>query len=135
MSASPQRDPIPMPKTCNFPPAHCLRSSKSWRYAFTWNELILRLRPDVKTGTKWSAREANQEAESTLQAKEIIGFAPTNRVDLDIKRNQLFCKQCPNGKRFMVIEGLRNVVEEQWTTTAVSQSKNVLGQHEIIFVR
>ena len=42
------------------------------------NEIIRKAYPEIKSGTKWSAVKATQEAECSLRIKDTIGDTQTN---------------------------------------------------------
>ena len=47
---------------------------------------------EIRTGRKWSAAEATQEAESSLRIKEIMGVTQTGRAGLGSTTHQFFSK-------------------------------------------
>ena len=44
------------------------------------DEVIRKAYPEIKSGTKWSAVKATQEAECSLRIKDIIGVTQTNQA-------------------------------------------------------
>ena len=44
------------------------------------DDVIRQVQPEVRTGTKWSAAKAVQEADASLQIKEVIGATQTGRA-------------------------------------------------------
>ena len=50
------------------------------------DEIIRKAYPEIKSGTKWSAVKAAQEAEYNLRIKDIIGVTQTNRARLGRSR-------------------------------------------------
>ena len=46
------------------------------------DEIIWNAYPEIKSGMKWSAVKATQEAECSLRIKDIIGVTQTNRAGL-----------------------------------------------------
>ena len=87
------------------------------------DEIIQKAYPEIKSGTKWSAFKAAQEAECSLRIKDIIGVTQTNRAGLDSTSKKVFSKVGPKRKRDMVSEEVRMFEEEQRKTSAVTQAK------------
>ena len=79
--------------------------------------------PEIKSGTKWLAVKAAQEAECSLRIKDIIGITQTNRAGLGSTSKKVFSKVGPKGKRDMVSEEVRMFEEEQRKASAVTQAK------------
>ena len=63
------------------------------------DEIILKVYPEIKSGMKWSAVKAAQEAECSLRIKDIIGVTQTNRAGLGSTSKKVFSKVGPKGKR------------------------------------
>ena len=87
------------------------------------NELIRKVYSGIKSGTKWSAFKAAQEAECCLRIKDIIGVTPTKRVRLSSTSNKVLSKVDPKGRK---IYGERRGQDVSWgakTATAVTQDK------------
>ena len=87
------------------------------------DEIIWKAYPEIKSGTKWSAIKAVQEAECSLRIKDIIGITQTNLAGLGSTCKNVFPKVGPEGKRDMVSEEVRMFEEEQRKVSAVTQSK------------
>ena len=87
------------------------------------NEILRKAYPEIKSGTKWSAVKAAQEAESSLRIKDIIGVTQTNRAGLGSTSNKVFSKMGPKGKRDMVSEEIRMFEVEPRKASAVTQAK------------
>ena len=87
------------------------------------HEIIGKAYPEIKSGTKWSAVKAAQEAECSLRIKDIIGVNQNNRAGLGSMRNKAFSKMGPKGKIDMVSEEIRMFEEEQRTASTVTQAK------------
>ena len=67
------------------------------------DEIIRKTYPEIKSGTKWSAVKAAQEAECSPRMKDIIDVTQTNRAGLGSTSKKVFSKLGPKGKRDMVI--------------------------------
>ena len=87
------------------------------------DEIIRKAYPEIKSGTKWSAVKATQEAECSLRIKDIIDVTQTNRAGLGCTSKKVFSKVGPKGKRDMVSEEVRLFEEEQRKPSAVTQAK------------
>ena len=72
------------------------------------DEIIRKAYPEIKSGMKWSAVKAAQEAECSLRIKDI---------------NKVFPKVCSKGKRDMVSKEVRMFEEERRTASVVIQAK------------
>ena len=81
--------------------------------------IIRKAYPEIKSGTKWSAVKAAQEAE----CKDIIGVTQINRAGMGNTSKKVFSKVGPEGKRDMVSEEVRMFEEEQKTASTVTQDK------------
>ena len=92
-------------------------------YIYIYDEIIRKAFPEIKSGTKWSAIKAAQEAECSLRIKDIIGVTQTNRAELGSTRKKVFSKVGPKGKRDIVSEEVRMFEEEQRKVSAVTQVK------------
>ena len=68
------------------------------------NEIIRKAYSEIKSGMKYSAVKAAQEAECSLRIKDIIGVTQTNRAGLDSTCNKVFSKAGPKEKRDMLSE-------------------------------
>ena len=87
------------------------------------DEVIRHVSPEVRTGTKWSAAKAVQEAEASLQIKDIIGATQSGRAGLGSTPHQWFSKADSKGRRGMVITELHMFEEEKRMATAAGQAK------------
>ena len=87
------------------------------------DKIIQKAYPEIKSGRKWSAVKTAQEAECSLQIKDIIGVTQTNRAGLGSPSRKVFSKVDPKGKRDMVGEEVRMFEEEQRKTSVVTQAK------------
>ena len=76
------------------------------------DEVIRKAYPEIKSGSKLSAVKAAQEAECSLQIKDIIGVTQTNQAWLDSMSNKIFFKVGQKGKRDMVCKEVRMFEEE-----------------------
>ena len=54
------------------------------------DEIIWKAYPEIKSGMKWLAVKASQEAECSLWNKDIIGITQTNRAGLGSTSNKVF---------------------------------------------
>ena len=87
------------------------------------DDVIHQVQPEVRTGTKWSAAKAVEEAEASLQIKEVIGATQTGRAGLGSTPHRWFsCEDC-GGHRNMVITELNMIAEEKRVATAAGQAK------------
>ena len=87
------------------------------------DEIIWKAYPEIKSGMKWSAVKAAQEAECSLRIKDIIGVTQTNRAGLGSTSKKIFSKVGPKGKRDMVTEEIRMFEDEQRKASAFIQAK------------
>ena len=83
------------------------------------DEIIWKVYPEIKSGSKWSAVKAAHEAECSLRIKDIIGVTQTNQAGLCSTSKKVFSKVSPKGKRDMVSEKVRMFEEEQRKASAV----------------
>ena len=70
---------------------------------------LYNVQPEVRTGTKWSAAKAVQEAEASLQIKEVIGATQTGRAGLGSTPHRWFSREDSKGRRDMVITELKMI--------------------------
>ena len=87
------------------------------------DEVIRQVQPEVRTGTKWSAAKVVQEAEASLQIKEVIGATQTGRAGLGSTPHLWFSREDSRGRRDMVITELKMIEEEKRVATAAGQAK------------
>ena len=87
------------------------------------DEIIRKAYPEIKSGMKCSAVKTPQEAECSLQIKDIIDVTQTNRAGLGSMSKKVFSKVDPKGKRDMVSEEVRMFEEEQRKASAVTRAK------------
>ena len=87
------------------------------------DDVIRQVQPEVRTGTKWSAAKAVQEAEASLQIKEVIGAIQTGRACLGSTPHRWFSREDSRGHRDMVITELKMIEEEKRVATAAGQAK------------
>ena len=87
------------------------------------NKIIHKGYSEIKSGMKWSAVNAAQEAKCSLRIKDTIGVTQTNQVGLGSTSTKVFSKVGPKGKRDMVSEEVRMFEEDQRTASAVTQAK------------
>ena len=88
------------------------------------DDVIRQVQPEVRTGTKWSAAKAVQEAEASLQIKEVIGATQTGRAGLGSTPHRWFSREDSRGRRDMVITELKMIEEEKRVATAAGQAKH-----------
>ena len=95
------------------------------------NEIIWKAYPEIKSGTKWSTIKTAQEAECSLQIKDIISVTQINRAGLGSTSKKVFSKVGPKGKRDMMSEevSLRKSKEKP---VLLLRPNNVLGQNGMI---
>ncbi|XP_063419448.1 uncharacterized protein LOC134702450 [Mytilus trossulus] len=77
----------------------------------------------TRTGRKWSARTAVDQAESILHHKDIVGNTCTGRQGLGMTHFQQWSKATPKEKSSMVQSEIRTVEEEQRRAKAVELSR------------
>ncbi|CAC5360655.1 unnamed protein product [Mytilus coruscus] len=77
----------------------------------------------TRTGRKWLARTAVDQAESILQHKDIVGNTCTGRQGLGVVHFQQWSKATPNEKSNMVHSEVRQVEEEQRRAKTVELSR------------
>ena len=87
------------------------------------DKVIQKVYPEIKSAMKWSAIKTTQEAECSLQIKDITDVTQTNWAGLSSMSNKVFYKVGSRGKRDMVSKEVRMFEEEQRTATAVTQAK------------
>ena len=87
------------------------------------DEIVRSVHPEIKSGSKWSAAETTQEAESSLRTKDIMGVTQTSRAGLGSMTPHFFSEAGPKGKRDMVITEIRNFEDEKRMAAAVAQAK------------
>ena len=86
------------------------------------DDVICQVQPEVRTGTKWSAAKAVQEAEASLQIKEVNGVTQTGRAGLGSTPHRWFSREDSRGRRDMIITGDRGREESGhccWPSQAV----------------
>ena len=87
------------------------------------DEIIQQVNPEVRTGTKWSAADAVNEAEGSLKIKEVVGATQTGRAGFGSTPHQWFSKEDSKGRRRMVITELHKFEEEKRIAAAAGQAK------------
>ena len=87
------------------------------------DDVIRQVQPEVRTGSKWSAAKVVQEAEASLQIKEVIGATQTGRAGLGSTPHRWFSREDSRGRRDMVITELKMIEEEKRVATAAGQAK------------
>ena len=75
---------------------------------------------EVRTGRKWSASQAVQEAESQLKLKDVIGTTQVGRQGLGINKSTRWSTANDKDKRSMIQDEIRSVEEEKRKAKAVS---------------
>nr|XP_054753540.1 uncharacterized protein LOC129259264 [Lytechinus pictus] len=79
--------------------------------------------PDVKSGRKWHADKAVEEAESRLRHKEMVGAAQTGRLGLGWTSTKRWSAASAREQRDLIVEEIREVEEEKRWATAVGQAQ------------
>ena len=87
------------------------------------DEVIRQVNPEVRTGTKWFAARAVEEAESNLKIKDIIGATQTGRQGLGTTAHRWFSRASTTERRVMVTEEVRAFEEEKRIAIAAGQAK------------
>ena len=85
--------------------------------------VIKNTQPDVKTGRKWSADVAVEEAESRLKHKEMVGAAQLGRQGLGWTTHKWYSSSSDKERRKLVTQELREAEEEKRLAIAVGQAK------------
>ena len=75
---------------------------------------------EIRTGRKWSASQAAQQAESQLKLKDVIGTTQTGRQGLGITKANKWSTANEQEKRSMIQNEIRLIEEEQRQAKAVS---------------
>ena len=87
------------------------------------DEAIQKTQPKVKSGRKWTASAAIQDAESSLKIKEVIGAVQTGRAGLGQTPHRWYSQQDPKGAREMVTDEIRSFEEGKRQTIAAGFAK------------
>ena len=87
------------------------------------DEIVRHVNPEVKSGTKWSAHNAVEQAEGSLKIKDIIGATQTGRQGLGITTHRWFSDASTTERRRMVTDEIRAFEEEKRTAIAAGQAK------------
>ena len=85
--------------------------------------VISNVAPEVKSGRKWQAAGAVEEAISSLQHKEIIGATQAARQGLGSQEQVWWSRAQGKSRRELVAGELRSFEEHKRLTKAVGQSK------------
>ena len=81
------------------------------------------IQPDVKSGRKWTASTAVEEAESRLKHKEMVGATQVGRQGLGLTTHKWWSSSSDKDRRAMVSQEIREAEEEIRIAKAVGQSK------------
>ena len=85
--------------------------------------VIRNLQPDVKTGQKWAATKAVEEAESQLEMNEIIGATQSDRLGLGMRENLWWSSLTPPQRRRQVAEEVKRTDDSLRVVQAVTQKQ------------
>ena len=85
--------------------------------------VVKNFQPEVKSGRKWCAKDAVEEAESRLRHKEIVGATQTGRLGLGWTSTKRWSSASVKEQRDLVGQEMREAEEEKRLATAVSQSQ------------
>ena len=102
------------------------------------DEVIKPLKPILKTGKKWKVRDIIRSAKDNLAFKEIIGHIQTRTQGFGTKEKQRWSKTIGKNRRDMVIQDVKNEVDNkrflkgvqqfqqgQWTKWAETLKKSI----------
>lgn len=87
------------------------------------DQVIRDVQPDVKTGRKWSANQAVEEAEAVLRHKDVVGSTQVDRKGLGYHKISCWSSASTKERRAMVVETIREFEEEARTSKAVGQAQ------------
>ena len=87
------------------------------------DEVVRHVNPEVRSGTKWSAHRAVEEAEGSLKIKDIIGATQTGRQGLGSTTHRWFSEASTTERRRMITDEVRVFEEEKRTAIAAGQAK------------
>ena len=85
--------------------------------------VIRDIQPEIRTGKKWSARAAVDEAEANLRTKEIVGATQHDRAGLGSRPQQWFSQQSQKGRREMILKEMHQMKEEERFAVAAGMAK------------
>ena len=83
--------------------------------------VISRMQPDVRTGRKWEAEKATEEAIASAQFREIQGITPASRQGIGCSRlrTRFWSKESAMGRRELVkLEVQASEEHARWVTAA-----------------
>ena len=86
------------------------------------DQVIRDAQPEIKTGRKWSARAAVDEAESNLRTKEIVGATQHDRAGLGSRPQQWFSRQDERGRREMILGEMHQMKDKDQTSSSCPTS-------------
>ena len=98
------------------------------------DQVIRDVQPEIKTGRKWSARAAVDEAEANLRTKEIVGATQHDRAGLGARPQQWFSQQNERGRREMILKEMHQMKEEEkfaraaWTRWELAEQRKISWQ-------
>ena len=85
--------------------------------------VVKNTQPEVRSGRKWTASSAVEEAESRLKQKEMFGATQTGHQGFGWTTHKWWSSLTDKERRGLVIQEIREAEEEERLVTAVGQSK------------
>ena len=85
--------------------------------------VVKNIQPDVKSGRKWTASAAVEEAESRLKHKEMVGATQLGRQGLGLTTHKWWSSSTARDQRVLVTQEIREAEEEKRLAKAVGQAK------------
>ena len=96
------------------------------------NEIIQKTYPEIKSGMKWSAVKAAQEAESNLRIKDIIGIKQINRAGRVARAKRYSPKWTQKEKETWWVKKSGCLRKSKEKPVLLLRPNDVLGQNEMI---
>ncbi|KAI8498014.1 hypothetical protein Bbelb_239580 [Branchiostoma belcheri] len=81
------------------------------------------IQPEVRSGRKWTAIAAVEEAEARLKHKGVVGANHTGRQGLGLIPRKWWSSSSNKERREMVVQEVREIEEEKWGAIAAGQAK------------
>ena len=87
------------------------------------DNVVREVQPTLKSGRKWKAREAVDNAKESLKLKEVIGHTQTNRQGVGMSTSTWWSNSSGKVRRDMVIQEVRKEEDNKRYQKAVQQSQ------------
>ncbi|KAI8516566.1 hypothetical protein Bbelb_051470 [Branchiostoma belcheri] len=81
------------------------------------------IQPEVRSGRKWTAIAAVEEAEARLKHKDVVGATQTGRQGLGLIPRKWWSSSTNKERREMVVQEVREIEEEKRGAIAAGQAK------------